>query len=271
MLKVLSKSDIEICIIQEKKYDLTKIANRKNLVLFSGGIDSQALTLFLKNNNIHVETLFAKYCIDGSKKNFFNKYDNLTAEQLQIDHKLYLDLDKLYMEKNITEEYFNLYRCTSPQFAVHLHIIDYAVKHFPDYNILLPSTPILWQDTYGHKLYNWISYDELVLYRYKESNNMVNLFPFFFLEFEVEKQIVKSNVHNMKNANMYTKKFLLYNDLGLPVIQQDNSWTGFKEYKIHFKEKYGKPYDTILRNNHKSSKKKMAVKHWAYGNSNVYG
>lgn len=223
------------CHITSNKYPLDILSKKNNLVLLSGGIDSQALCLYLEKEGIEYETLFANY--------LYNSYDFSFAKQLGISHILNLDLHNLYFEQKIHLKYFKKYQCTSPQLAIHLHILKYALKKFSKYNILMPGHPIYKANGYV----NLPDYTQLSYYRFCEKENKKNVYPYFFIDFEIANQIKKLKIHEKNNCNDYTKKFLLYEELGLNVKQQSNTKTGFEDYKIFLKETKSIIFDKHLR------------------------
>jgi hypothetical protein len=223
------------CTFTNQYHKTKKLSNKKNLILLSGGIDSQALALYLKKRNINYETLFADYK--------FNKEDKQFARKIGINHIKKLDLDYLFFDKKIHLEFYKKYNCTSPQIAVHLFIIDYALTQFPEYNILMPSMPI-----YRLQTKNYMpDYNELGYQRYKNIKKINNFYPYFFINFDIATKLSQLQSHNNNWCNPYTKKFLLYHELGLQVYQQSACLTGFENYKIYLKQEKKLVFDQVLR------------------------
>lgn len=224
------------CSFDQNYLKIKKFKNKKNLILFSGGIDSQALCLYFQQQNIPYETLFADYG--------FNKEDKEHTQQIGVNHKINIDLDNLFFDKKIHLKYFEDYNCTSPQIAIHLYIILYSIDAFTNYNIFTPSRPI-----FRNRNQNFIpDYNELGYQRLKEKEKLNNFFPYFFINFEIANKIKTLSTHSNHLCNSYTKKFLLYQELGLLVKQQSCSCTGFEDYKLYLKAK-NKPilFDKELR------------------------
>lgn len=237
MYKVRETLENVYCVNTANYYNEAVLANNRNIVLLSGGIDSQALVSYLKHKNYKYETIFADYK--------FNYHDGEFV--YDPTHVLHLDLDTLYFDEKIHLKYFEEYKCTSPQYAIHLHILDYVRKNFNGYNILMPGTPELSLKKRLDKIVNnWVNYTGLVYQRYKKKNKLTNFYPYFFNEFSIAKKINSCTIHQKNNCNLYTKKFLLYENLGLDIIQQDLSYTGFEHYRIYLKEK-GIIYDANFR------------------------
>jgi hypothetical protein len=235
MLTIEETDDLCTCTLTDQYLKTKKLGKKKNLVLFSGGIDSQALCLYLTQNKIEYETLFADY---GHNKN-----DLIYTKILGRTHTYNIDLDEFYFTNRLHIKYWREYHCTSPQIAVHLHIILYALEKFQDYNILMPSRPLmLWR-----KLPMYPDYNELAYQRFKNIEKVNNFYPYFFINFDVAEKAKNLNIHTNDYCNDYTKKFLAYHELGLRVTQQDLSFTGFENYKIYLKESKKLVYDTVLR------------------------
>lgn len=235
MIKVTETENECLCEFTSEYYSLDILRNKKNLVLLSGGIDSQALCSYLKNNNVEYETLFADYS--------YNKHDGKFARLTGINHTLKINLNEFYFDKKIHLEYFKKYKCTSPQLAVHLYIIKYSLEKFPEYNILLPGHPLY----KNRSVINLPDYTQLSYHRFCKKENLSNVYPYFFIDFEVASDIRLLNIHKKSNCNDYTKKFLLYEELGLKILQQEKTSTGFEEYRIFLKEEKKIFYDEEFR------------------------
>lgn len=269
MLKVLDYYDTNIVHMTNTCYNTAQLKDCKNLVLLSGGLDSQAVCYYLKQQDISFETIHAEY-VKPNSKDVFNWEDRILAETVGIDHLFTVDLDNLYFKENIVEKYSKLYNCTSPQFAVHLHLLDYIFDEFKNYNVIVSSTPMLYHKIHakisGYEIqYNYPpTYDELVLYRYKKDKNLKNFFPFFWLEFDIAKNLAKSEINHLDGASIYTKKFLLYKQLNLPIWQQMEGYTGFENYKIYLKETMNIKFDSKLRQPYAQNKKQIIGTHSFY-------
>ena len=267
MLKVLDYYDTNIVNITDEFYNITNLKDHKNLVLLSGGMDSQAVCYYLKQQGVSFKTILVQG-IKPNSKDVFNWEDRILAESVGIDHLFTVDLDNLYFKENIVEKYSKLYNCTSPQFAVHLHLLDYIFDKFKNYNVIVSSTPLLYHKIYAPLTqYNLVTYDELVLYRYKKKKQLKSFFPFFWLEFDIAKKILQSDINHLDGASMYTKKFLIYKQLDLSICQQHKDITGFENYKIYLKENFGIKYDKKLRNPYKINKKQIIGKHFYISNN----
>lgn len=235
MLTIEETDDLCTCTLTDQYLKTKKLGKKKNLVLFSGGIDSQALCLYLKQNKIEYETLFADYGHNIEDKKF--------AKEFGVNHRIDVNLDELFFTKRIHIEYWRKYHCTSPQIAVHLYIIQYALDKFTEYNILTPSMPI-----YRNRNKNFVpDYNELGYERFKTIENVKNFYPFFFINFEIAKKLENLESHNNHLCNAYTKKFLLYHELGLQVKQQSFGVTGFEDYKFYLKATKKLVFDDVLR------------------------
>lgn len=244
-------STYDILSVNPNFYSYETLHNKENFVLLSGGIDSQALALFLRKNKINCTTVFADF--------EWNYYDKAYAEKIGIDKNIKIDLDYLYFEKKVHKFYFDTVQCTSPQLAIHLYIVDKILQEQKNEmcNILMPGTPLFEYVNAKDDLKNKKgtiglrdtkpSFTELSYWRYKQKNNVKNFFPSFFTDFPIHEELntIANNIY--KFLNYYTKKTLLYTSIDLPIIQQDGGWSGFEEYKLYLKQQTKMSYDKQLR------------------------
>jgi hypothetical protein len=246
MIKILPAKNYDIIYFTNLYYDLDLLKNSNVILLLSGGIDSQALSLYLDSKNISHKKIFFDYGHNQSEKAF--------AEKIGIDEQIFVDLDYLFLEKKIHLEYFKKYNTTSPQLAVHINFIKEAVAKYSEHKIVMPGTPLFFYKDFKKdtdKIDTYVtapSYNELSYYRFASIDNLQNIFfPSFFTDFDVAEKFNKSKVQHNYFANGYTKKWLLYQDLGLDTHQQNSAYTGFEQYKIYLYEKTGVKFDKLLR------------------------
>lgn len=252
MIKIYEQPEfcVTFCDGNTKSTDILK--NKSNIVLLSGGIDSQSVYLYLKQKNIQVKTLFCDYK--------YNKYDADFAVKAGIDIKIHIDLDRFFFDKKRHLHYFDLYKCTSPQLAVHLEILEYIRQTYPESNIFMPGMPPFYNYNEDGSIGNSLpDYCQLVYYRYKEKTCFSNFHPYFWLEFDVFKEILNSNHQLNFDISDYDKKILLYKELGLKIIPQDFKKTGFEEYKLHLKKNKKIMFNDYLRTPINKNKKSVGI------------
>lgn len=252
MISVFEQSDICITYCDSKKYSDSLLKENDNIILFSGGIDSQSVILYFKKHNIKFKTLFCDYS--------HNVYDKSFAEKIGYDIELPLDLDKFFFVDKSHLTYYDLYQCTSPQLSVHFYMIEYIRNLYPLSNIIMPGMPPFYNYNDNKTIANSLpDYVQLSYYRYKKKNKLTNFYPYFWLEFHDVKKMMNSNVQLNFDIIDYTKKIMLYNELGLDVIPQEIKKTGFEEYKSYLKNEKNLIFDHELRKPINKNKKTIGV------------
>lgn len=215
-----------------------ELKGKKVIALLSGGIDSQAVSMYLQQLNISHINYFFDYG--------FNKYDKIYADMFEHE-TLKLDLNKLYFEQKIHLQYYEKCQCTSPQLAVHLYGLDQLKEKYKDYVFLMPGMPFFFNKNDDGTIGNSLpDYTQLSYYRYMCIEH-INLYPYFWIQFSALNQMSKDTIQSNFNISDYQKKITLYNNLGLNVIPQQHKKTGFEEYKDFLKYEKNVDYNKEFR------------------------
>lgn len=215
----------------------------KYYLLFSGGVDSQAMVLSFLMAEIRPRVIVLRY--PNKTGGFFNNDDIESAEAFlkkhsQITDIQFLDLDLLsFYETGQHWLYAEKYKCSSPQLTVHMWAQD------------LINQPCLlsWNipNIYTHKSRPAILTPNFKFFsylRFLEINSKAGV-PFFFLyypEMFYASLLLPSLRQEFKKTlppnyiTPYRTKVSAYNEAGFEVVAQKQKFTGFEQFKIYYSQ-----------------------------------
>jgi hypothetical protein len=203
-------------------------------LMVSGGIDSQTMLWFWKQSGIPFTATSIRYK-NNNDDSVFNEYDLLQLKEFADMHDItvhYKDLDILHFLENELETYANNYQCTSPQICTHMKISEMC----EDGTVLFSG---------NFKTQTALTYTILGLSRYQAVTNR-NLIPFFLLHdaelaastdrFEAEAKKLNYDTINAMLHGYYLRVAILH-AAGIPVIPQEQKFTGFEKIKDYYDAK----------------------------------
>lgn len=199
-------------------------------LMVSGGIDSQAVMYMWK--------LFGKNYIPTSViyNNDFNLDDLSTLPLFCSQNNIevfYKDFDAIKFYENEYEEFAEQYKCVSPHFATHLAMTD-------DLSGTVIFSGDFIQNISALHQRGTINPGNYCLYTAAKTRSIV---PFFFIE---TPELAYSYLYEVLNyfpepastTDLYLNKVVYYQKFGLPVIMQDQKYTGFEKIKDYYDENH---------------------------------
>jgi hypothetical protein len=195
-------------------------------VLVSGGIDSQAMLYAWKKSNHPFNAISFRY------NQNFNWHDIKTlpqfCEQENIKYQI-IDFDYFGFLENEYDNIARKYQCSSPQVAMHIKMAT-----------LLSGTSIFSGNFLSRNVAE-LSCAILGIHRFSMTDEGKNTIPYFFLhtpELAYSLNYVRySNKHigtTVLEELGYYRRVIEYQDIGFPVIAQEQKYTGFEKFKEHY-------------------------------------
>lgn len=224
----------------------------------SGGIDSQCMLYFWKKSGYPYQAISFKYNFELNKHDLETLY--LFSEQNSIKIN-YIDFDLLSFYNNEYHMYTEKYRCGSPHICTYMKFSDYVNQG-----------TIIYSGNFISKRQNFFLHRNCFgLYKFAKIENR-NIVPYFLCE-------TKNFAYSLNELAGYKKhENYLLNDI--PIIPQDQYYSGFEEVKNYYDQHYkckvtlsdkisknpdqvsNRTYDLLLRNKYevKFSKDKYVVR-----------
>lgn len=230
----------EFCIDAARSIDSNLV---KYNLLFSGGVDSQAMVLSFLKAEICPRIVILRY--PDKAGGYFNSDDIDSAELFlkkypQISEVRFFDLDILnFYESGQHGIYADKYKCSSPQLTVHMWAQDLINEpcllswNIPNIYTYRSRPAIL---TPNYKFFSYA--------RFLETSHKAGV-PFFFLyypEMFYASLLIPSIYQEFKKKlpahyiTSYQTKVTAYQEAGFEVISQKQKFTGFEKFQRYYSE-----------------------------------
>jgi len=213
----------------------------------SGGVDSQTMLWCWLNSG----KSFNVYCarLVDSKGNIYNEHDYATLKLFaqRYDIKInYLDFDIFDFLENRLKHYAEEYMCTSPQITAHMAISD----------SINDGTNLFSGNFQPGGLYTCTVWG---LYRYSLVRN--NFIPFFLMhDAELAGALVQYDTDkSFYTKYNYTRKTKLLNLAGVPIIPQEEKYTGFEKIKDYCDINYTVSFNDRIQHAIEPSKRNFDI------------
>lgn len=240
---------LDFTMLKSKMLDAVKRIEYGNnaFVSLSGGVDSQAVCLLLKQANIKFRAAILQ----------FN--DNLNVEDVSsalafcrkhnIEYVL-IDLNIMNFLARQLDEYVQRYQCPSPHFTAHFWFYEKLIEQFnPSIIICGGHTPRFengkWQYHTTRARNAWTTFNSV--------NKPILLGNFLSWSYDIAFPVMMA-IHTKDSS--YESKVNGFKMLGLPITPQDKKYTGFENIKANlermtgdgwsFEKMYRYPYQAIV-------------------------
>jgi hypothetical protein len=231
--KILSTELIKLQV--NSKLSITNLNLGDNpYVALSGGVDSQAACLLLKNAGRLFKAAIAVF------GNNFNKEDVLSAKNFCYKHKIEyveIEIDVLSFLTSELVSYSTKYSCPSPQISVHLKFFELLIQIFkPTCIIAGGNSPYLcngsWTFGSSRSQSAWMNFKTI------NNCNIIGNFLGHSLEIALPVMLSSLDFNKLKDDYLdnarYTSKVEGMLKLGLAITRQTQKFTGFEEIKTFF-------------------------------------
>ena len=190
----------------------------------SGGVDSQAMIQAWLAGTQGDTSKF--HVVSFSYNQGSNMFDLAGLSDLCQKHSIrhqVIDFDLItFLDSGLALEYQKKFYVTSPQMAAHMHMFD----HFDQGTIMMSG-----QFSHGPEFFMNTTQFSTIKYSVVENQKPdKKVLPFFFLH---DHSLARSflNVPVINAGSSYLAKCHKYTAGGLPVIPQENKFSGFEEFK----------------------------------------
>lgn len=202
-------------------------------VLFSGGVDSQAMLHAVANSGVPFKVTIIEFLNELNQHDVaFGKYFCDTY-YMPYD-TLEIDIVRFY----VSGEYLNFiepFWCSSPQIALHLKGID-LIRQSQDCVILMGGSPIM--ELSGGNMRGIQEFAIVAWNRYAKTMGIPIVGNFHTWSQQLFYKYLKRGRMLSHIQDDYSRKCLIYQGEGLPVIKQRSKYTGFEEVGKYFQSAY---------------------------------
>jgi hypothetical protein len=220
----------ELIINAVKRMDL----GDKPVVALSGGIDSQSTCLMLKMAGIKFTT--ATLVFEDNLNSMDVENVKLFCDKHNITNTL-VDINIMDFLRKDLHDYVMKYECPSPQITAHFSFYERIIKEMGATSILAGGNAPYFIN--GRLIFD-VTRSQNAWTIFSEKNNFKLYGNFLAYSFDIASLVIiyrKNLISNNPNTVIpYSSKFDAYKAMGLDVIPQENSFTGFEKIKKMLEE-----------------------------------
>jgi hypothetical protein len=200
-------------------------------VALSGGVDSQAACLLLKESGVKFTAAIMEFR-DG-----LNDQDVSSALNFCEVHSIpfvVVSFDILRFLTRDLQKYVKKYQCPSPQLSAHCAFYELLIEKYSPSTIICGGNPPCIRDGKWEFISNR-SHSVWMTFAKQNSYPLIGNFLGYSLDIALPFMCVQPDM-SMNLAQRYEAKVNGMHRLGLDVIPQKQKYTGFERVKKHFEE-----------------------------------
>jgi hypothetical protein len=203
--------------------DITKSYPAPYNLMVSGGVDSQTMLWCWLNSGVEFQVY--SFRLVNSCGKIYNEHDYKNLQLFAENHSIrikFVDFNIFDFLHNRLDVYAAKYTCTSPQITAHMAMSELISK----------GTKLLSGNFIPGGLY---TYTILGLERYAKQSGF-SVIPFFLMhDPELAGNLIQYDTSKrFKEPMPYSRKVKLLEAAGVPIIPQEDKFTGFEKIKDYY-------------------------------------